>query len=188
MVRQFNIIYEQVVGAALEFAGQHEGDITIASRSLLNALLAAVGQVRDMGAEVEVHAAEFERRFGALLGVEPTDLVARLFAGLGPDEAMIAAVTAVKGAGVPTGMINTFEEWLDHPIARQSRIIADVAGVEEAKEEVGEGHGRGSLGLEHVGGPGDLDLAGVLRAGRASHHGAHILDVLGIAADVDGRR
>jgi putative hydrolase of the HAD superfamily len=54
----------------------------------------------------ELDDAEFERRFGALLGVEPTDLVARLFAGLGPDEAMIAAVTAVKGAGVPTGLIS----------------------------------------------------------------------------------
>jgi epoxide hydrolase-like predicted phosphatase len=49
---------------------------------------------------------EFERRFGALLGVEPDDLVGRLFAGLGPDEAMIAAVTAVKRAGIPTGMIS----------------------------------------------------------------------------------
>jgi putative hydrolase of the HAD superfamily len=54
----------------------------------------------------ELDDAEFERRFGALLGVEPTDLVARLFAGLGPDEAMIAAVTAVKGAGFPTGLIS----------------------------------------------------------------------------------
>jgi len=54
----------------------------------------------------DIDDAEFERRFGALLGVEPTDLVARLFAGLGPDEAMIAAVTAVKGAGVPTGLIS----------------------------------------------------------------------------------
>jgi putative hydrolase of the HAD superfamily len=54
----------------------------------------------------ELDDAEFERRFGALLGVEPTDLVARLFAGLGPDEAMIGAVTAVRGAGVPTGLIS----------------------------------------------------------------------------------
>jgi putative hydrolase of the HAD superfamily len=49
---------------------------------------------------------EFETRFGALLGVEPDDLVRRLFAGLGPDEAMIAAVTGVKRAGIPTGMIS----------------------------------------------------------------------------------
>jgi len=54
----------------------------------------------------ELDDAEFERRFGALLGVEPTDLVARLFAGLGPDAAMIGAVTAVRGAGVPTGLIS----------------------------------------------------------------------------------
>jgi len=54
----------------------------------------------------ELDDAGFERRFGALLGVEPADLISRLFAGLGPDEAMIAAVTAVKGAGVPTGLIS----------------------------------------------------------------------------------
>jgi putative hydrolase of the HAD superfamily len=49
---------------------------------------------------------EFEPRFGALLGIEETDgLIARLFAGLGPDEEMISAVRAARAAGVKTGLI-----------------------------------------------------------------------------------
>ena len=49
---------------------------------------------------------EFERDFGAMLGVEPGGLIERLFAGLGPDEAMIAAVEAVRDAGIGTGLIS----------------------------------------------------------------------------------
>jgi putative hydrolase of the HAD superfamily len=49
---------------------------------------------------------EFERRFGALLGVEPAGLIGRLFAGLGPEELMIEAVRRIKGAGIPTGLIS----------------------------------------------------------------------------------
>jgi putative hydrolase of the HAD superfamily len=50
--------------------------------------------------------AEFERRFGTLLGVaEHEGLIARLFADLGPDEAMIAAVRTAKAGGVATGLI-----------------------------------------------------------------------------------
>lgn len=50
--------------------------------------------------------ADFERDFGAMLGVEPAGLIGRLFAGLGPEEAMIAAVQAVRDAGIPTGLIS----------------------------------------------------------------------------------
>ena len=50
--------------------------------------------------------ADFERDFGAMLGVEPGGVIGRLFAGLGPDEAMIAAVAAVRAAGIPTGLIS----------------------------------------------------------------------------------
>jgi putative hydrolase of the HAD superfamily len=50
---------------------------------------------------------EFERRFGALLGVADTDgLIGRLFAGLRPDEAMIDAVRAARAGGVRTGLIS----------------------------------------------------------------------------------
>jgi putative hydrolase of the HAD superfamily len=50
---------------------------------------------------------EFERRFGALLGVADTDgLIGRLFAGLRPEEAMIGAVRAARAGGVRTGLIS----------------------------------------------------------------------------------
>lgn len=49
----------------------------------------------------------FEPRFGALLGIsDHAGLIARLFAGLGPDEVMIGAVRAARTAGVPTALIS----------------------------------------------------------------------------------
>jgi putative hydrolase of the HAD superfamily len=55
----------------------------------------------------ELADAEFERRFGALLGVaEPAGLIGRMFADLRPDEAMIGAVRAARTAGVSTGLIS----------------------------------------------------------------------------------
>jgi putative hydrolase of the HAD superfamily len=54
----------------------------------------------------ELDEAEFEPRFAALLGIENHDgLINRLFARLGPDDAMIAAVRAARAAGVRTGLI-----------------------------------------------------------------------------------
>ena len=51
--------------------------------------------------------AEFEQRFAELLGLaEPTDLIARMFAGLRPDEAMIGAVRAARACGIATGLIS----------------------------------------------------------------------------------
>jgi putative hydrolase of the HAD superfamily len=50
---------------------------------------------------------EFERRFGALLGVADHDrLIARMFADLQPDELMIGAVRAARAGGVATGLIS----------------------------------------------------------------------------------
>jgi epoxide hydrolase-like predicted phosphatase len=50
--------------------------------------------------------AEFERRFGGLLGVAEHDgLIGRMFADLGPDERMIGAVRAAHGHGIRTGLI-----------------------------------------------------------------------------------
>ncbi len=50
--------------------------------------------------------AEFERRFATILGVEPGRLIERLFAGCGPDEAMLDAVRRARTAGVRTGLIS----------------------------------------------------------------------------------
>lgn len=51
--------------------------------------------------------AAFEPRFAELLGLaEHEGLIARLFAGLGPDEDMVGAVGAARSAGVKTGLIS----------------------------------------------------------------------------------
>ncbi len=55
----------------------------------------------------ELADADFETRFGAMLGVAETDgLIARMFADLGPDEEMVEAVRAARSAGVRTGLIS----------------------------------------------------------------------------------
>ena len=55
----------------------------------------------------ELDEAAFEPRFAALLGLADHEgLIGRLFAGLGPDEAMIGAVQAARAGGVKTGLIS----------------------------------------------------------------------------------
>jgi putative hydrolase of the HAD superfamily len=55
----------------------------------------------------EIEPAEFERRFGARLGVAETEgLIERMFAAVGPDEDVIAAVRSARDAGVRTGLIS----------------------------------------------------------------------------------
>jgi epoxide hydrolase-like predicted phosphatase len=55
----------------------------------------------------EIEPAEFERRFGPRLGVAETEgLIERMFAAVGPDEDVIAAVRSVRDAGVRTGLIS----------------------------------------------------------------------------------
>ena len=50
---------------------------------------------------------DFERQFAALLGVEDhAGLITRMFAGLGSDERMVAAMKAARAAGIPTGLIS----------------------------------------------------------------------------------
>jgi epoxide hydrolase-like predicted phosphatase len=49
---------------------------------------------------------EFEPQFAAVLGVAPTGLIDRLFAGSGPDEAMLDAVARARAAGIRTGLIS----------------------------------------------------------------------------------
>ena len=50
---------------------------------------------------------EFSEHFGPMLGLSDTEgLVDRLFAGMGPDEAMIEAVKKAKRSGVKTGLIS----------------------------------------------------------------------------------
>jgi epoxide hydrolase-like predicted phosphatase len=50
--------------------------------------------------------AEFERRFAALLGVEPTELIERLLGHAGLDTAMLDAVRGARGHGIRTGLVS----------------------------------------------------------------------------------
>jgi epoxide hydrolase-like predicted phosphatase len=56
--------------------------------------------------EGKVEELVFEQRFAALLGVERTGLIDRLFAQVGPDMAMLAAVRKARAAGVRTGLVS----------------------------------------------------------------------------------
>ena len=54
-----------------------------------------------------IEPAEFERRFGPRLGIAETEgLIERMFAAVGPDEDVIAAVRSARDAGVRTGLIS----------------------------------------------------------------------------------
>ena len=54
--------------------------------------------------KIEEHV--FEQRFGRLLGVDHVGLIDRLFARVGPDMAMLAAVRKARAAGIRTGLIS----------------------------------------------------------------------------------
>jgi epoxide hydrolase-like predicted phosphatase len=49
---------------------------------------------------------EFEPRFAEILGVEPSGLIERIFAGAEPEEAMLAAVQRARARGVRTGLVS----------------------------------------------------------------------------------
>lgn len=66
-------------------------------------------EARELLARLETGAlpvADFEPRFGALLGVAPEGLIERLFAGMEPDEAMIDGVRELRGAGTSTALLS----------------------------------------------------------------------------------
>ena len=54
----------------------------------------------------EVSEDEFEQRFAARLGLEPENLIVRLFAGLEPNTEMVDAVRAAGAAGIRTCLIS----------------------------------------------------------------------------------
>lgn len=97
--------------------------------------------------------ADFERDFGGMLGVPAEGLIDRLFAGLGPDEAMIGAVAAAREAGVPTGLISN--SWGTGIYDRAPMAIFDATvisgdvGLHKPQPEIYE------LGAERLGVPAD---------------------------------
>lgn len=56
--------------------------------------------------EGKIEEPAFEERFGGLLGVDHAGLIDRLFARVGPDMAMLAAVRTARAAGIRTGLIS----------------------------------------------------------------------------------
>ena len=92
---------------------------------------------------------DFERDFGGMLGVPPEGLIDRLFAGLGPDEAMIGAVGAAREAGIPTGLISN--SWGTGIYDRAPMAIFDATvisgdvGLHKPQPEIYE------LGAERIG-------------------------------------
>jgi putative hydrolase of the HAD superfamily len=95
--------------------------------------------------------ADFEERFAEVLGVrEHAGLIERLFAGMAPDEAMLAAVRAAKDAGVRTGMVSN--SWgagsYDHatlPELFDAWVISGEEGVRKPDARIYE------LGAERIG-------------------------------------
>ncbi len=122
--------------------------------------------------EGRITEAEFEPRFAELLGVEDSDgLIDRLFAGMRPDEAMLAAVRAAKDAGVKTGMVSN--SWgrgrydrAKLPELFHAWVISGEEGMRKPDERIY------ALGAERVGlSPEDCvfvdDIPGNLKPARA---------------------
>jgi epoxide hydrolase-like predicted phosphatase len=57
----------------------------------------------------------FERQFATLLGVEHEDIIARLFGGIGADEAMVGAVRAARAHGLRTALLSNSWTVDDYP-------------------------------------------------------------------------
>jgi putative hydrolase of the HAD superfamily len=104
----------------------------------------------------EISGEDFSPRFGELLGVQNTDgLTHRLFAEVGPDEAMVEAVKRAKRAGIPTGLISN--SWGDRdqydrgsfPEMFDAVVISGEVGMHKPEPEIFR------LGAQRVGLPPD---------------------------------
>jgi len=99
----------------------------------------------------EIEEAEFSRRLAGMLGVADHEgLIDRLFAGMGPDEPMLAAVRRARAEGIRTGLISnslgegrydrsTFPELFD------AVVISGEEGMHKPQPEIYR------LGAERVG-------------------------------------
>ena len=81
-----------------------------------------------------VTAEEFSQRFAPLLGVEPDNLVERLFGGIGPDEPMVDAVRRARAAGIKTGLISN--SWGDG-LAYDAALLDELFDAVVISGEVG---------------------------------------------------
>jgi putative hydrolase of the HAD superfamily len=93
---------------------------------------------------------EFEPRFAEILGVEPSELIERIFSGAGPDEGMLAAVQRAREQGVRTGLISN--SWGTRRYDREllarlfdGVVISGEVGIRKPSPEIYE------LGAEKIG-------------------------------------
>jgi putative hydrolase of the HAD superfamily len=99
----------------------------------------------------ELSAEEFSQQFAPLLGVSPDNLVERLFGGIGPDEAMLAAVRRSRAAGIKTGLIsNSWGDGLAYDPALLDElfdavVISGDVGMHKPEPEIFR------LGAERIG-------------------------------------
>jgi epoxide hydrolase-like predicted phosphatase len=82
----------------------------------------------------ELDAAEFEPRFAALLEVESERLIARLFGGMAPDDAMLGGVRALRAAGTPTALLSN--SWGD-ALAYDPALLEELFDAWVISSEVG---------------------------------------------------
>ena len=86
---------------------EREGLVPEAVRELFRGDRDVLGLLRGLETG-ELADPDFERRFGELLGLaDHAGLIGRMFADLRPDEALLGAVRAARGAGVRTGLITS---------------------------------------------------------------------------------
>ncbi len=102
----------------------------------------------------ELEEAAFEARFAELLGVPARGLVDGLFAGVGPDVAMIGAVRRARGAGIRTALVSN--SWGVHRYPHElfdelfdGVVISAHEGIRKPTLRMYE------LGLERAGLPGE---------------------------------
>jgi putative hydrolase of the HAD superfamily len=101
----------------------------------------------------QIDAAAFGRHVGPLLGVADTDgLMERLFAGIGPEPAMIEGVRSARAAGVRTGLISNSvgSDIYDRAVLDElfdAVVISGEVGLHKPQPEIFR------LGAERVGLP-----------------------------------
>ena len=101
----------------------------------------------------EISEAEFASRFAPRLGIAESDgLIERMFAALGPEEEMIAAVRDLRAGGVRTGLIsNSWGTGIYDPAVLAELfdgvVISGEVGLHKPQPEIYE------LGAERIGVP-----------------------------------